>query len=336
MANLSENGGAAFFAKSSGETNTSGASIVLSPSEAEEYCVFKRKKRVEEVLSALRKAVIAPPAELSLAEILKCAEIARAAKTLALRVPPNKLAAAKSALARNSSGAATRGGAGVAADAIVGGTGETLWKVKRYETKRAVAGGAGRITLILSPSAVSAGKFGETKREIKKVCKAAKKRPVTVALPETFARTLDRSVWKKIAALAADYGAKYLSVPFYAGAAELRTFLKDTCMLEVAGVENSADFKILIASGAESIVLSAAAFEKIRKELLAEAENCSFAVPAASGSFFAESVKAAQTTARTTERGTERAPESNAPEKSAEKPPEKTNEKADEKTLEGV
>ena len=145
-----------------------------------------------------------------------------------------------------------------------------------------------------------------------------------MALPEAFARTLDKSVWKKIAALAADYGAKYLSVPFYAGAAELRTFLKDTCMLEVAGVENAADFKILVAAGAESIVLSAAALEKISKELLAEAENCSFAVPAANGSFFAESVKAEQGKAQS------------AQPKAAESAPEKPLEKTDEKMPEEV
>lgn len=312
MENLTCSGGAAASARSSIDTKNTGASIVLSPGEAEEYCVFKRKKRVEEVLSALKKTVVAPPAELTAAEISKCAEIARGAKSLALRVPPNKLAAAKSALSGK-----------VAADAIAGGNGETLWKVKRYETKLAIAGGAGRITLVLSASAVSAGKFGETKREIKKICKAAKKRPVTVALPEAFARTLDKSVWKKIAALAADYGAKYLSVPFYAGAAELRTFLKDTCMLEVAGVENSADFKILVAAGAESIVLSAAALEKISKELLAEAENCSFAVPAANGSFFAEAVKA--------EQGKAQSAQPKAAESAPEKPLEKTDEKMPEK-----
>lgn len=313
MENLSCSGGAAASARSSIDTKNTGASIVLSPEEAEEYCVFKRKKRVEEVLSALKKTVVAPPAELTAAEISKCAEIACGVKSLALRVPPNKLAAAKSALSGK-----------VAADAIAGGNGETLWKVKRYETKLAIAGGAGRITLVLSASAVSAGKLGETKREIKKICKAAKKRPVTVALPEAFARTLDKAVWKKIAALAADYGAKYLSVPFYAGAAELRTFLKDTCMLEVAGVENAADFKILVAAGAESIVLSAAALEKISKELLAEAENCSFAVPAANGSFFAESVKAEQGKAQT------------AQPKAAESAPEKPLEKTDEKMPEEV
>ncbi len=321
MENLYSGGGAAASAKSSIDTKNTGASIVLSPTE--EYCVFKRKKRVEEVLSALKKTVVAPPAELTAAEISKCAEIARGVKSLALRVPPNKLAAAKNALSGK-----------VAADAIVGGNGETLWKAKRYETKRAIAGGAGRITLILSASAVSAGKFGETKREIKKICKAAKKRPVTVALTEAFARTLDKLVWKKIAALAADYGAKYLSVPFYAGAAELRAFLKDTCMLEVAGVENSADFKILAAAGAESMVVSAAALEKIRKELLAEAENCSFAVPAASGSFFAEAVKAEQAKARAAEsKAAEKTPEK-ASEKTPGSAPEKTSEKASEKAEE--
>ena len=42
-------------------TAFTGASIVLSPSEAEEYCVFKRKKRVDEVLAALKNTVILPP-----------------------------------------------------------------------------------------------------------------------------------------------------------------------------------------------------------------------------------------------------------------------------------
>ena len=175
----------------------------------------------------------------------------------------------------------------------MGGNGETSWQVKRYEAKRALRDGAGRITLILSPSAVQTGKTGETKREIKKVCKAVKKRPVTVALPENVAARTDKAAWKKIAGLAADYGAKYLSVPFFAGAEELRTFLKDTCMLEVTGVQTAADFKTMIAAGAEIIAVSAVACGKIRAELLAEAENCSFAVPAADGSFFAEAAREA-------------------------------------------
>ena len=45
-------------------TAFTGASIVLSPAEAEEYCVFKRKKRVDEVLAALKKTVILPPEDL--------------------------------------------------------------------------------------------------------------------------------------------------------------------------------------------------------------------------------------------------------------------------------
>lgn len=263
-------------------TAFTGASIVLSPAEAEEYCVFKRKKRVDEVLAALKKTVILPPEDLSAAEISKCAEAARGVKALALRVPSNKVAAARTAAA-----------GGAAVDAIVGGNGESSWQVKRYEAKRALRDGAGRITLILSPSAVQTGKTGETKREIKKVCKAVKKRPVTVALPENIAARTDKAAWKKIAGLAADYGAKYLSVPFFAGTAELRTFLKDTCMLEITGVQTAADFKTMIAAGAESIAVSAVACGKIRAELLAEAENCSFAVPAAGGSFFAEAAREA-------------------------------------------
>ena len=80
-------------------TAFTGTSIVLSPAEAEEYCVFKRKKRVDEVLAALKKTVILPPEDLSATEISKCAEAARGVKALALRVPSNKVAAARNASA---------------------------------------------------------------------------------------------------------------------------------------------------------------------------------------------------------------------------------------------
>lgn len=250
------------------------ASIVLSPAEAEEYCVFKRQKRVEEVLTALKKTVLAPEKDLSAGEIKKCAESARAAHAIAVRVPPNKAVFTRNALA----------GSGVLTDCVVGGNGETTARVKRYETKCAVRDGAGRITLILSAAAVTAGRFGEVKKDVKKVCRAAKKRPVTVAVPDEIAKTVTAEEWKKLAALAAECGAKYISVPFYRGAAELRAFLKDTCMMEVTGVNNSADFKSLAACGVECLGVSGV--DAIRAELLYEAENCSFTVPAAQPSFF--------------------------------------------------
>ncbi|MGN1061950.1 MAG: hypothetical protein ACI4RO_02380, partial [Candidatus Scatosoma sp.] len=222
------------------------ASIVLSPAEAEEYCVFKRQKRVEEVLTSLKKTVLAPEKDLSFGEIKKCAETARASLAIAVRVPPNKAVFTRNALA----------GSGVLTDCVVGGNGETTARVKRYETKCAVRDGAGRITLILSATAVKTGRFGEVKKDVKKVCRAAKKRPVTVAVPEETAKTLTPEEWKKLSALAADCGAKYVSVPFYRGAAELRAFLKDTCMMEVTGVNNSADFKSLVACGVECLGVS--------------------------------------------------------------------------------
>lgn len=260
--------------KGTGEAAINGASIVLSPAEAEEYCVFKRQKRVEEVMTSIRKTVLAPEKDVSADEIKKCAATARAVRSIAVRVPPNKVTFTRNALA----------GSGVLTDCAVGGNGETTAQVKRYETKRAVRDGAGRITLILSYTAVKTGKFGEVKKDVKKVCRAAKKRPVTVALYGDFSKAASAEEWKKIAAISADCGAKYISVPFYRGAAELRTFLKDTCMMEVTGVTNSADFKMLVASGVECLGVSG--LDKIREELLYEAENCSFTVPAAQSSFF--------------------------------------------------
>ena len=264
-----------------------GNSIVLSPAEAEEYCAFKRQKRVEEVLAALKKTVISPLPDLSSAALKKCAEEAKLLQCPAVRVPPNKAAFIKGALS----------GSGAVTDCVVGGNGETTAKVKKYETKQAILSGAGRITLILSPTAVKTGKWGEVKKDVKKVRRAAKKRPVIVALPEDFSKTCDTAVWKKIADLTSDCGGKYISVPFSQSVLGLRALLKDACMLEVTGVENTADFKALIAAGAESIGVIGA--EKIRAELLNEAENCSFAVPVAESSFFSSASAQAERAAFT-------------------------------------
>lgn len=249
-------------------------SIVLSPAEAEEYCVFKRQKRVDEVLAALKKTVVCLSEDLSAETLKKRTEEAKLANSLAVRVPPNKVAIARALL----------GGAETVVDCRVGGDGETTAKVKKYEAKKAVRDGAARITLVLSPSAVAAGKWGEVKKDVKKVCRAVKKRHVTVALPYEFSKTVALETWKKLAATAEDSGAKYLSVPFCERTSEIFREIKDGVMKEAAGVTSAADFKTFVFSGAESVALASVA--KIREELLDEAENESFAVPAAEASFF--------------------------------------------------
>lgn len=76
--------------------------------------------------------------------------------------------------------------------------------------------------------------------------------------------------------MAADCGAKFLTVEFFPDCGRLKRDLHDSCMLEVTGVETAGDYKTLITAGAERIGTSHA--EEIYAELMKEAENLSFAV----------------------------------------------------------
>lgn len=256
------------------ENNKSGknSGIVLSPAEAEEYCEFKRQKRVAEVQAALTKSELqATGRELAPGEIKRVADSAGRVKSAAVRTDLLHVPCLKNAL----------GNSGTAVDCVVGGTGETTAKVKAYETKQALRAGAKEITLILSYSALKSGRTGDTKREIKKVCRAARRAAVKVAADKslTYAELL------RLARLVSDCKAKYLSVEFFPDCGRLKRDLHDGCMLEVTGVETAAAYKALVAVGAERIGTSHA--DEIYAELIKEAENCSFAVS------FADSVTVA-------------------------------------------
>lgn len=237
--------------------------ILLSPTEAEEFCEYKRQKRISEVLSALSKAVLkADGAELSPAELKKIADSAGRVNAASVRVSPLYVSFLRGALE----------GKGVALDCVVGGTGETVAKVKAYEAKLALRAGAREITLVLSRSALKNGRTGDTRREIKRVCRKAKRAVVKVAAD----KTLTYAEILRIGRLASECGAKYLSVGFFPDCGRLKRDLHDSCMLEVTEVETAADYKSLIAAGAERIGTSHA--EEIYAELMHEAENYTLAV----------------------------------------------------------
>lgn len=99
----------------------------------------------------------------------------------------------------------------------------------------------------------------------------------------------------RVGKLAADCGAKYLSVSFFPDCGRLKRDLHDGCMLEVTDVETAADYKSLIAAGAERIGTSHA--EEIYAELLREAENYSLAVN------FAESITVSRPSSAVSEQG---------------------------------
>ena len=151
--------------------------IVLSPTEAEEYCEFKRQKRIAEVAAALSKAnIYAAQRDAVSGEQRKAAESAKRVKAASVQVNPVYVSSMKSLL----------GVSGPEVDCVVGGTGETLPKAKAYEAKLAVKSGAKEITLILCGSLLRSGRTGDIKREIKRVCRAARKAVVKVAADSSF------------------------------------------------------------------------------------------------------------------------------------------------------
>jgi deoxyribose-phosphate aldolase len=248
---------------SMGSDKTKKTGVLLSPLEAEEYWEFKRQKRVAEVVAAFTKSEIeAMKCKEDFGELRRTSECAKKLSSAAVRVVPVALESVKNALA----------GSGTLIDCIVGGTGETWAKAKAYETKLAVRGGAKEISLTICLSAWKLGRTGEIKREIKGVCRAAKKSTVKVLAD----RSLSYAELVRLGKLAADCGAKYLSVPFSSELSRLKKELRDCCMLEVTGVETASDYKAVIAVGAERIGTSHA--EEIYFELMKEAENFSLAV----------------------------------------------------------
>ncbi|MBQ8886045.1 MAG: hypothetical protein IJY62_06730 [Clostridia bacterium] len=252
-----------------GAASSTGEGIVLPPSEAEEYCLFKRQKRMAEVGAAFARAELEGARGLTLSELKRLSESAKRVGAAAVRTTPNFIGVLKSFLA----------GSAVLIDCAVGGTGETTAKVKAYETKQAVKSGAGELTLTVCGSNIKNGRYGEVKKEIKKVVKAARKGLVkkqTFAV-KVSAAGLGYEDVLRLARLVAECGGKFLSVPFFAGAETLKRDMQGCCMLEVTGVETAADYKILVGAGVESICLENA--ESVYNELMREAQDCNFTVP---------------------------------------------------------
>ena len=226
--------------------------IVLSPEEAEEFRAYKRRQRVEQVRQAFLKTESEPPLPLTQKEVKSATVQAEKLHLAAIKVTPNLVSRCRGAFL---------------VDAVVGGNGETTTKVKAYEAKNALRDGAKELTLILSHSLLESGKTGELKREISKLVKRAKTALLKVALPEGAPSSQILSV----ATLVSECGGKMVSVPYFAGAKDLRSELGTKCMLEVTLVPDATAFKELISAGVERITTAHA--DEIYAALIKEAEN---------------------------------------------------------------
>ena len=152
--------------------------------------------------------------------------------------------------------------------------GENKTETKVFETKRAVADGANEIDLVICLSAVKNGNYGYVKREVKKVVKAAKGRPVKAILETSL---LTREEMRKAAAAAQGGGAAFLktSTGYFGGGATvedveaLRKLAGGQCGVKASGgIRTAEDVRRLAAAGATRIGTSAgcAIAEELKKQ----------------------------------------------------------------------
>ena len=125
----------------SGSIPGKNSGIVLSPSEAEEYCEFKRQKRIAEVVTALTKSELyAAGRDIFPAEIKKIADSAKRVGSAAVRVSPMyvlSLIHIFQARAQRSRGAAGRGARrGAAYRGEEGGDGGALSRLREESSAR--------------------------------------------------------------------------------------------------------------------------------------------------------------------------------------------------------
>ena len=211
--------------------------VYLSQTDAEEYRAYKKRKKLTEISYAFSRS---EGTLMGAEDTQKTCERATRLKQAAVKLPLSKLSQAAFYLA----------GSRVKLDCVVGGAGETLTKVKAYETKIALRRHAKEITLVLTPSLTDACRYGEIRREVKRLRRIAKKAELKVYV----GRKLSLTVLGRLARIASEAGARYFSIPYFLGCERLRMDLTGGCQLEVCDVETLADFRKLMDAGVGRIV----------------------------------------------------------------------------------
>ncbi len=213
--------------------------VRITQREAEEYRAYKKQQKIAEIMGALARSG-APVCWKD--DIGKLLDRAARFHQKSVKGTPVALALCKEELRKSR----------VAFDCIVGGNGETTSNVKAYEARMAWRKGAKEITLVLSPSSIFGGKYGEIRKEIARVKRAAQRATLKVWLDKKYPFPM----LARIARLCSELGVAYVCVPYFAGCERLRYDLFRTCGLEVSEVETLADFKKMAGAGVERTITS--------------------------------------------------------------------------------
>ena len=162
--------------------NQTNSKVMLTQKEAEEYCAYKRQKKISEIMAALRRSESELTAKDS---AMRLGEQALRLRQSAVKMTPVDLLSRGEDIGKN----------GMKMDCIVGGNGETLASVKVYETKKAIKAGAKEISLQLTPSFIDNGRYTELRKEIKMVKRASKRALLKVRVEKIYPQaTLERLI----------------------------------------------------------------------------------------------------------------------------------------------
>ncbi|MBQ9728644.1 MAG: hypothetical protein IJV85_03505 [Clostridia bacterium] len=211
--------------------------VTLSKQDAEEFRQYKKQKRIAEVLSAIAKS---ETPLLKNEDAKRICERAVRLHQAAVKIPLTRLAQAKAFLTDSK----------VKFDCIVGGTGETLTRVKAFEAKLALRRGAKEITVMVTPSHVACCRYTEIKKELKRLRRRIGKADLKVCVEGA----VSWNALARLARVASEAGASHFSVRYFEGCEKLRLDLLNGCQLEVSGVETLSVFKKLIRAGVGRIV----------------------------------------------------------------------------------
>ena len=217
------------------------SNVTLTQKEAEEYCAYKRQKKISEIMMAMRRT----ESELSLNEsAVKLCEQAMRLRQAAIKMTPSDLVARGEVFIKS----------GVRVDCIIGGKGETFASVKAFEAKKAVKAGAKELTLVLTPSLILSCRYTELRREIKRVRKAAKKTILKVRVDKVY----PQASLERLARICAEQGVQYFSTPYFAGCERLQTELSRGCLLEISNVDSLVVFKEMAGAGMGRMIVKGA------------------------------------------------------------------------------
>ena len=229
--------------------------VYIPLSEAEEYRNYKKKKKQSEIADAF---TLSESSIVSGVDVRRVCERAVRLRQPTIRVPLTKITQAVYYLA----------GSNVKMDCVVGGDGETLSKVKVCEARLAVRSKATEITLVVTPSFVENCRYGEIRKELRKVRRQIGRRDLKVRVDFLASPT----ALSRVARIASETGAKFFSVPYYNGCERLRQELSGGCRLEVSDVNELADYRHLRAVGVARIVTDRA-WEMYNEWIAKEADS---------------------------------------------------------------